>query len=436
MPGVSQTASRTVGLSGIRDHNTRIFLQILLEAPDGLTKRELRRRSRLAEGTINNLVSRCSSLLSVAGVQPVQGPSATIWQIDPRSAYAVGIDLGRNHIAVALCDRTGRRVAARHQDRINALDNRDETIRVVSSMIKQCVGTARRCRLIAAVTVSVPGPVVGGGLKDPRYPDWAASLSKELGELWEPGPAPSAFLVENDANVRAFVERTRGAAMDALDAVVVKWSTGVGAGLILGGEIWRGTSGVAGELGHVRVRVDNPQRRVLGLTGDRWPPCSICGQIDCVDALAGGAALARAAGLGEDLGGFLGAVDDAASPEHDVALAAVHAGARIIGRALGPTMMMLDLDKVIVGGPLGDLVFDVVVDDLMAGLRESGPIVHASHEDGRGSGGLFASRADHGRADGALGAAWHALDHGTLEFFVRLLAENEGASAAPSVASA
>lgn len=90
-------------------------------------------------------------------------------------------------------------------------------------------------------------------------------------------------IADNDGNMAALAEHRAGAAAGAENAVVLTIGTGIGGGLILGGELYRGSVGAAGELGHVVIDLDGP-------------PCQgSCPNRGCVEALASGPALAREA---------------------------------------------------------------------------------------------------------------------------------------------
>ncbi len=89
--------------------------------------------------------------------------------------------------------------------------------------------------------------------------------------------------VDNDANVAALAEHRAGAARGASEAVVLTIGTGIGGGLILRGELYRGAVGAAGELGHMVIDIDGP-------------PCQgNCPGRGCFESLASGTALAREA---------------------------------------------------------------------------------------------------------------------------------------------
>jgi glucokinase len=87
--------------------------------------------------------------------------------------------------------------------------------------------------------------------------------------------------VDNDANVAALAEHLFGAARGADNAVMLTIGTGIGGGLILGGEIYRGSSGAGAELGHMAIQMDGP-----GCQGN-------CPNRGCVEAFASGTALGR-----------------------------------------------------------------------------------------------------------------------------------------------
>ena len=97
---------------------------------------------------------------------------------------------------------------------------------------------------------------------------------------WFAGRLPGPVLVDNDVNVMALGEYWRSWLDDVDTLLYVKVGTGIGAGLIVGGEVFRGARGAAGDIGHVRV--DSPT-----------PVVCDCGNENCLEAVASGRALAR-----------------------------------------------------------------------------------------------------------------------------------------------
>jgi glucokinase len=138
--------------------------------------------------------------------------------------------------------------------------------------------------------------------------------------------------VDNDVNTAALHEHAlRGpGAPDLLYATI---GTGIGAALVLGGALWRGAGGFAGELGHVTI--------------DRAGPVCACGRLGCVNLYASGVAIEAAAGLAR--GGLAAATGDAA-----VRLA-VEAAADAIGIAIGSALNLVDVPLVVLGGGVAEL---------------------------------------------------------------------------------
>jgi glucokinase len=133
---------------------------------------------------------------------------------------------------------------------------------------------------IGAVGVGAPGPsdpVAGVVFEPPNLAGWqdvplAEMLAGRLG---------ISTYVENDANAAALGERWAGAGHGLDDIIYITVSTGIGGGLILGGRLYHGVSGTAGEIGHMVI--------VPG-----GPPCP-CGRRGCLEAVASGTAIAREA---------------------------------------------------------------------------------------------------------------------------------------------
>jgi len=192
--------------------------------------------------------------------------------------------------------------------------------------------------------------------------------------------------VDNDANCAALAEHRAGAAQGADDAVVLTIGTGIGGGLILGGEVYRGAIGAGAELGHMTIDLDGP-------------PCQgNCPNHGCLETLASGTALAREGGRiaaerpdsqlgraladGREITGAL--VTELA---HDGDAAAVEALA-LIGRSLGVGIAALlnvfNPDVVVVGGGViaaGDLLLEParaeVAERALPPVREHARIVPA-----------------------------------------------------------
>ena len=182
--------------------------------------------------------------------------------------------------------------------------------------------------------ISVPGPLsldrrriaFTGNLDLHDYP-LADLLEAELAQR---------VVIDDDANCAALGEATFGAARGTTSSVTLVVGTGVGAGLIIGGDLYRGAHSLAGELGHVLVE-----------RGGRL--CS-CGRQGCLEAMANGAALHARAGKA-----FASAADVFAAAEQgdELALAAVKTTADYLAIGIAAAVSMLDPECVVLAGGLG-----------------------------------------------------------------------------------
>ncbi len=186
--------------------------------------------------------------------------------------YVIGLDMGGTNIRCAAVSRDGRVLFMR---RAPSLADSSGTA-VASNIARQvrALETAARRRGMRApdaIGVAVPGPLdvyQGVVMAAPHVKAWRAfplraKLEAELGRR---------VVVENDANAWALGEFWRGAARGHREVVLLTLGTGIGGGLILGGKIFHGRSGMAGEMGHVTVEPEGM-------------PCD-CGSRGCVEAYA------------------------------------------------------------------------------------------------------------------------------------------------------
>ena len=207
---------------------------------------------------------------------------------------------------------------------------------------------------IHGVGIGVPGPVSfrdGTPVVPPIMPGWDRfpvrdAISQELG---------CPVLVDNDVNIMALGELHGGLARSVDDFLLVKIGTGIGCGIVVDGSIYRGVSGSAGDIGHIQV-------------DDEGPICA-CGNVGCVEAYFGGAALARdalaaarggrSAFLAERLAqkGRVTAEDvaDAAAAGDPVAVQMIREGGRRLGQMLAGLVSFFNPGLVIIAGGVARL---------------------------------------------------------------------------------
>ncbi|MGK3209007.1 ROK family protein [Amycolatopsis sp. MEPSY49] len=201
---------------------------------------------------------------------------------------------------------------------------------------------------VCGIGISVPGPVEPGRTsvtQPPIMPGWDGyPIDTHLGPRFG---AP--VLVDNDANLMALGEH-RARYPDSEALVVVKVSTGIGAGLVIGGEVYRGIDGGAGDIGHVRLP-GHPDARCL------------CGSTGCLAAVAGGGALAaRLTGLGLPTTSGSGVRERILAGEPAAVRLAEEAG-RQVGEVLATLVCVVNPGVLVVAGDLAEPHF-------VAGVRE------------------------------------------------------------------
>lgn len=229
-----------------------------------------------------------------------------------------------------------------------------------------------------AVGVSFGGPVhgyTGVVIKSDHVVGWdGVALREELEAHFGVRTA-----VDNDGNVAAVGEHRFGAGRGYADLMYITVSTGVGGGIILGGRLWQGTQGLAGEIGHT--------------VADPSGPLCFCGKRGCVERLASGPFMAQAfaAALQEqgkplpaEITGKL--VAEWAVNGNEVAAAVVRHGAWAIGQAIGDVANLLNLQLFVLGGGVtksGALWWETVVQTARDTARQEiqFEIKPASHED-------------------------------------------------------
>jgi predicted NBD/HSP70 family sugar kinase len=201
---------------------------------------------------------------------------------------------------------------------------------------------------IAGVGLAVPGVVAGGVLEQaPNLPLWRdVDVAARAAAALAPVVGDAPVIVGNEADLAALAEHRTGAAGD--DFLYVSGGIGVGAGIVLGGRLFHGSGGRAGELGHVVV-------------DPAGPPCT-CGGRGCLERAAGLEALCAAAGVAG-----LDALAAAVARREPAADAALRAGGHALGVALAGAVNLLDVPTVVLGGGyprLGPVLREAVAGEL------------------------------------------------------------------------
>lgn len=310
-----------------------------------MTRTELSRLTGLSRTTVSNLVTELiDEGLAAESAQHENGgrlrgagrPAAAV-RLRPAAGVAVGIDVGARHVAVAVGDLSHRVLAERWVDLPwghGSERGMHEAVALVDRLLAES-GVARDD--VIGVGMGLPAPISGpGGLvaSSNILPGWAGMAVAE--DMTDRLGLPVA--VDNDANLGALAEAIWGAGADCDQLAYIKVATGIGAGLLHDGRLFRGTSGTAGEIGHTTVAEDGPVCR--------------CGNRGCLELYAGGSALLAAVGTSHPEVDRLERLI-ALAGEGDPACSRVITDAgRHIGVAMANLVNLLNPRRIVVGGEL------------------------------------------------------------------------------------
>jgi predicted NBD/HSP70 family sugar kinase len=288
--------------------------------------------------------------------RPVGGRPAAVVRLTRAGGLALGIDVGRRHIRVAVAD-LGHAILAERTTRLtrDADDHPAEVLSLAVELVDRTLEDAAATRDdVIGVGFGIPAPMTRQGrIGSPALlPAWADLAPAE--ELQSRLRLP--VRVENDANLGALAEYVWGAGRGCADLVYVKLGTGIGAGIVLGGRLYRGADGTAGELGHVTLDA-------------RGPVCR-CGNRGCLELTAGGRALLENARLTRpDLADLQELVRLARDGDPSSRRLLIDAGTQL-GFALGGLLNLLNPDRIVLGGELASAV-PLLREPLLRGIADT-----------------------------------------------------------------
>lgn len=262
----------------------------------------------------------------------------------------LAVDLGATHVGVAVTDLAAN-ILEEHYEPCTIADGPEPVLARVAELGEQLIEKAGRdLSELAAVGIGLPGPVdhwAGRPINPPIMPGWddvdvPGILGAHLGV---------PVMVDNDVNIMALGEHAK-AHPDVDHLLFVKVATGIGAGVIMDGELRRGARGAAGDMGHVAV------------LGGEKRLCR-CGNYGCLEAVASGVALV------EDLSAEGLEVEDLRDVVEEIrrgdlrASAAARDAGRQIGEVLATCVSLFNPSLIVIGGIISE-----AGNHLLAGIRE------------------------------------------------------------------
>lgn len=265
-------------------------------------------------------------------------------------SLTVGVDVGGTKVLGGVVDANGKVLATSRRDTPR------EGGKALTQIIADVALELMKDHAVSAVGVSAAGFVSSDRktmLATPNIADWnGIQLDLELTKL-----IGLPVVIENDANAAAWGEAKFGAGRNQAHMMMLTIGTGVGGGIVVNNELYRGAFGIAAEFGHLRVV---PEGHLCG-----------CGARGCFEQYASGSALRRhaseAISASPDLArnllargdgtidGLTGqAITDAAREGDAVALAAFQTTAQYLGAGIASLAVLLDPSCVVIGGGVID----------------------------------------------------------------------------------
>lgn len=330
--GNGRRAGAGVNLPALRGHNAALVLDLLRTAGDaGISRLELAERTGLTPQAVSKITARlrAEGLVVEAGRRAsTGGKPRTLLRLVPDAGHAIGLHLDRDELTVVLADLTGHVVAERRAPLDFAAGAEavvEAAVEVVAEVVRGLTretvrepargATAGEVEVAAAGTGLLGTGLLGVGIALPGPLDHCAGVLHRVTGFpaWDGFPLRDAFagrlglpvVVDKDTNAAALGLALGG---EAESFAYLHLGTGLGAGLVLGGGLYRGARTGAGEFGHQVIQLDGPR-------------CG-CGDRGCVEALCL-EAVAR------------GDLDEAA---------------RVLGVGAGNLVSLLDIDLVLLGG--------------------------------------------------------------------------------------
>ena len=400
----------TGSLESLRERNLSLLVD-MLRRRGRASRADLARLTGLSRSTVSTLISDLQSGGMVVEHEPdsstsQQGRPPTLLSLDRSAGLVLGIGFGHDHVHVAIADLS-RTILAERRKPVDVDKSAARALELAVELTDQIVTSAdvRGDRILGAgVALSGPIDIEAGTVHEGKIlPGWAGvrPIDELAGKLGFP------VHLDNDANLGALAEVTLGAGIGATDAIYLIVSLGIGAGLILGGELYRGTGGTAGEIGHVLV--------------DESGPICRCGNRGCLEMMAGSHAII---GLLRPSHGDALTIDDVMALTNDGdsgARRAVADAGRVLGQSVAAFVNAFNPELIIVGGAVS-AAGDVLLDPMREAVHRYA--IPSAADDVRITRGVLGDRAE---VLGALELAARESEVGALTASIRVRSTRRGA---------
>ncbi len=317
-----------------------------------ISRAEIARRADLSRSTVSEVVDSLlpTGLVTEGGPgESLGGRRPIVLNFEDGACCILGVEVGASHVAVAMTDLRGQVLDWQHRHhpvRTDPAGTRELVAELCDAALKSRRNAARTLVGIGIAVASPVDPKHPFALSEVVLPEWKGQSGLEtLGERYG-----VPVMVDNDANLGALAEHWWGAGRGVHHFAYVKVGTGVGSGHVIDGEVYRGATGFAGEIGHMSIDPNGE-------------PC-VCGLRGCLATHVGSPALVKravallpeypASSLSKDRM-TLEAIEAAALAGDQLATRVVRDAAEYLGIAIAGMLNLMNPSVVIVGGGITQL---------------------------------------------------------------------------------
>lgn len=311
--------------------------------------------SRSKITAVVNELTNAGILQEIGDGKSSGGRRPRVLHFNANFGYVVGIDMGATSLDIAIANFEAQ-IIDRHEMTIDVRDGPDIILGLIrNSLLERLEYLGIPTNKVYGFGIGVPGPVefsTGLLIAPPIMPGWEAyPIAAFIRELF----TSAVVIVDNDVNVMALGELRAGAGIKEKNFLFIKIGTGIGCGIVCNGQVYRGTDGCAGDIGHICI--------------DQNGPVCHCGNIGCLEAMAAGPAIAARATEAVrakqspilekylEANGKLTAEDVsmAASQGDRVANEIIRESGRVIGEVLASLVNFFNPSLILIGGGISNI---------------------------------------------------------------------------------
>ncbi len=393
----------------VRNFNKHAAVDLIRFAGKGISRTDLAEQMGLTKAAVTIIVNDLISngiILETESRSTSSGRPPVVLEINPNQGVVAAVDMGAMHLSVALGDFSAR-ILEEIEIPFQIADGPEKCLQQADTILRELLEKRGLTPAkLSGIGIGVPGPVIadeGYVMAPPIMPGWDRfPIRATLEKQWE-----TSVTLNNDAELGALGEWAYGAGRGEKNLAFIKVGSGIGAGLIINQQIYGGTTGSAGEIGH--------------LTVDENGPLCTCGNHGCLEAFAGGHAIATQAKKLVTSGKrtLLSEKNIDLITAHDVAEAArrgdlpaqeiIKRSGTYIGIAMAGLINLFNPSTVVIGGGVAQ-VGDLLTTQIRQAVRERS--LRASEH------GVKITTAMLGRRSSLIGALVQAINvaiHDTIE---------------------